>query len=79
MPLLGLSRIPNLDELGDMHTTRIGFANRFETRSAEYGSRQLAGLNIYQDILPDHKTQKLETTYFNASFHQQAGWILAYC
>lgn len=74
MPLLGLSRIPNLDELGDMHTTRIGFENRFETRSAEYGSRQLAGLNIYQDILPDHKTQKLETTYFNATL-SPASWL----
>ena len=75
MPLLGLSRIPNLDELGDMHTTRIGFENRLETRSVEYGSRRLAGLNIYQDILPDHKTQKLETTYLTQRFHQQTGWI----
>lgn len=74
MPLLGLGTIPDLDDLGELHTTRIGLENRFETRSAEYGSRRLGGVNIYQDILPDREQDKLDATYFNAVL-SPASWL----
>ncbi|GEM_PF-2076949 len=65
MPLLGLGTIPNLDDLGELHATRLGFENRLETRSSEYGSRRLAGLNVYQDILPSRNSGKLDNLYFS--------------
>jgi LPS-assembly protein len=74
MPLLGLGTIPNLDDLGEFHTSRLGIENRLETRSAEYGSRRLAGLNIYQDILPSRNSGKLDALYLNGIF-SPARWV----
>lgn len=74
MPLLGLGTIPHLDDLGELHTTRLGFENRLETRTAGYGTRQLAGLNFYQDIFPSRNKQKLDAAYFNVVI-SPARWL----
>ncbi|CAA6693818.1 MULTISPECIES: LPS-assembly protein LptD [unclassified Lentimonas] len=50
-PLLDLSDLRNVDSIDEMHLTRLGVENLFQTRSEGYGSRTLAALNFYQDIL----------------------------
>ena len=50
-PLLELNNLRNLDALQKTHLVRLGVENLFQTRAEEYGSRTLATLNFYQDIL----------------------------
>jgi LPS-assembly protein len=50
-PLLELNDLRNLDTIGKTHLVRLGVENLFQTRAKEYGSRTLAALNFYQDIL----------------------------
>ena len=50
-PLLNLSDLRNVDDISEMHLTRLGVENLFQTRAEGYGSRTLAALNFYQDIL----------------------------
>jgi LPS-assembly protein len=52
-PLLDLSDLRNVDEISDTHLVRLGVENLFQTRAKGYGSRTLASLNFYQDILFD--------------------------
>lgn len=52
-PLLDLSDLRNIDQISERHLTRIGFENLFQTRVEGYGSRTLAALNFYQDVLFD--------------------------
>lgn len=56
-PLLDLSDMRNVDQISERHLTRIGFENLFQTRAEGYGSRTLAALNFYQDILFDKDTR----------------------
>ena len=65
MPLLGLGMLPYLDELGDQHLLRLGFENRFDTKTEGFGSRKLAQFNLYQDIFPDRPNNQLEALYLN--------------
>ncbi|MGC6424240.1 MAG: LPS assembly protein LptD [Lentimonas sp.] len=50
-PLLNLSDLRNIDTLAEAHLVRLGVENLYQTRSDGYGSRTLAALNFYQDIL----------------------------
>lgn len=46
---IDLSYQRNKDDGNEMHTVRLGFENILQTRHPEYGSRELATLQIYQD------------------------------
>ena len=50
-PLLDLSDLRNVDQIAKTHLIRLGVENLFQTRSKDYGSRTLAALNFYQDII----------------------------
>jgi LPS-assembly protein len=50
-PLLDLSDLRNVDQIAKTHLMRLGVENLFQTRSEDYGSRTLAALNFYQDII----------------------------
>ncbi len=69
-PILDLSDIRSTDQINETHLARLGVENLYQTRSAEYGSRTLAALNFYQDILFE-KAQRYdgdEQETFNASW-----------
>ena len=40
-----------MDQIAKTHLVRLGAENLFQTRSKDYGSRTLAALNFYQDII----------------------------
>ena len=69
-PLLDLSDLRNIDEISDTHLVRLGVETLFQTRAKDYGSRNLAALNLYQDILfkknVGYDSSKQET--FNATW-----------
>jgi LPS-assembly protein len=50
-PLLDLSDLRNVDQIAKTHLVRLGVENLFQTRAKTYGSRTLAALNFYQDII----------------------------
>lgn len=50
-PILDLSDLRNVDEISETHLVRLGVENLFQTRAKDYGSRTLAALNFYQDVL----------------------------
>ena len=49
--VLNLSDLRNIDTIAETHLARLGVENLFQTRAQGYGSRTLAALNFYQDIL----------------------------
>lgn len=61
-PILDLNEIRHLDDLGETHLVRIGLENDFQTRAKGYGSRTLAALNFYQDILLEREQEKYDGT-----------------
>jgi LPS-assembly protein len=56
-PLLDLSDLRNVDAIEETHLARLGVENLFQTRAEGYGSRTLAALNFYQDILLERGTR----------------------
>lgn len=50
-PILDMSDLRNIDSIPETHLARLGVENLFQTRAEGYGSRTLAELNFYQDIL----------------------------
>lgn len=56
-PVLDLSDMRNVDSISETHLTRLGVENLFQTRAEGYGSRTLAALNFYQDILFEKNTR----------------------
>jgi LPS-assembly protein len=56
-PLLNLSDLRNVDTISETHLARLGVENLFQTRAKDYGSRTLATLNFYQDILFERGTR----------------------
>jgi LPS-assembly protein len=50
-PLLDLADIRAVDTIAETHLARVGLENLFQTRAEGYGSRTLAALNFYQDIV----------------------------
>lgn len=55
--LLNLSDLRNIDTITEAHLARLGVENLFQTRAQGYGSRTLAALNFYQDILFERETR----------------------
>ena len=49
-PILDLGSIRNIDDMTELNTMRFGLQNVFETRDAEYGSRELARFDVFQDV-----------------------------
>ncbi len=49
-PTLDLGELRNTDEIWSTNTMRFGLQNIFETRDSEYGSREIARFDIYQDV-----------------------------
>lgn len=56
-PLLNLSDLRNVDSLAEAHLVRLGVENLYQTRAKGYGSRTLAALNFYQDVLFEKNTR----------------------
>ena len=56
-PMLDLSDLRNVESISKTHLTRLGVENLFQTRAKGYGSRTLAALNFYQDILFEKHTR----------------------
>lgn len=56
-PVLDLSDLRNVDEISETHLVRLGVENLFQTRAEDYGSRTLAALNFYQDVLFEKNTR----------------------
>ncbi len=54
-PVLDLGDLRNTDEIWSTNTMRFGLQNIFETRDAEYGSREIARFDIYQDVNFDQR------------------------
>ncbi|MGZ0710046.1 hypothetical protein ACWPKO_17085 [Coraliomargarita sp. W4R53] len=69
-PLLDLSDLRNVDQIAETHLVRLGVENLFQTRAEGYGSRTLAALNFYQDILfeKDIRYDGDEEDTFNATW-----------
>lgn len=55
LPTLGLGDIRHLDDLGPLHTLRLGLDNTLQTRDATYGSRDLLVLNLAADLRLDER------------------------
>ena len=80
-PVLDLSDLRNIDQISETHLARLGLENLFQTRAQGYGSRTLATLNFYQDILFE-KNQRFDggeentfdTTWAEFSLHP-APWL----
>ena len=71
-PILDLNELRQIDAVGDAHLVRIGLENEFQTRAEGYGSRSLAALNFYQDILLEREQVKYDGTQPN-TLH--ATWV----
>jgi LPS-assembly protein len=56
-PSLNLGDLRNTDSIQETHLARLGVENLFQTRAQHYGSRTLATLNFYQDILLERGTR----------------------
>ncbi|MGJ8649608.1 MAG: LPS-assembly protein LptD [Opitutaceae bacterium] len=56
-PVLDLSDIRNVDSIAETHLVRLGVENLYQTRAEGYGSRTLAALNFYQDVLFEKTTR----------------------
>ncbi|MGJ8653487.1 MAG: LPS-assembly protein LptD [Opitutaceae bacterium] len=80
-PVLNLSDLRNVDTIAEAHLVRLGVENLFQTRAKGYGSRTLAELNFYQDVLFDKNTRYDgdEENTFNATWVefvlQPAPWL----
>lgn len=59
--ILDLNDSRSIDQLYDEHVFRIGLENLFQTRAADYGSRDLVELNIYQDFRKSYRPDDSKT------------------
>jgi len=69
-PVLDLADLRNIDSIPETHLVRLGVENLYQTRAAGYGSRTLAALNFYQDVLFEKSTRYDgdEENTFNATW-----------
>lgn len=74
-PLLDLSDLRNTDAIEQQNFVRLGLENLFQTKSSNngYGSRRLAALNFYQDVLFEKGTRFDDATEEQDTFN--ATWI----
>lgn len=78
---LDLSEMRNTDQIVDQNLMRLGLENHFQTRNENYGSRSLAELNFYQDLLfeknsryDNEKQQTLESSWIQMAL-KPASWL----
>ena len=64
-PILDLAAMRNIDDMSELNTMRFGIKNVFETRDSVYGSRELARLDIFQDINFNRRRPSLNYKYWN--------------
>lgn len=55
LPTLGLGDIRHIDDLGAIHTLRLGVDNTLQTRDTVYGSRDLLVFNLAADLRLDDR------------------------
>lgn len=75
--ILDLGEKRAVDQIYDEHVFRIGLENLFQTRDKEYGSKNLAELNIYQDIRKTERpvdNRRLSDNFVNLKI-SPASWI----
>ena len=74
-PLLDLSDLRHTDQIEQQHLVRLGLENTYQTRvsGGAYGSRDLAELNFYQDILLERGQRADKPEEKEETFH--ATWI----
>ena len=74
-PLLDLSDLRHTDQIEQQHLVRLGLENTYQTRASggAYGSRDLAELNFYQDILLERGQRADKPEEKEETFH--ATWI----
>ncbi|MEM7792512.1 MAG: LPS assembly protein LptD [Verrucomicrobiota bacterium] len=69
-PILDLSDLRNIDQITETHLARLGLENLFQTKAKDYGSRTMAALNFYQDVVFEKSTRYdgEEEDTFNATW-----------
>ncbi|MEM1222369.1 MAG: LPS assembly protein LptD [Verrucomicrobiota bacterium] len=69
-PILDLSDLRNVDQITETHLARLGLENLFQTKAKDYGSRTMAALNFYQDVIFEKSTRYdgEEEDTFNATW-----------
>lgn len=74
-PMLDLSELRHTDQIEQQHLVRLGLENLYQTRAGgdAYGSRNLAELNFYQDILIERGQRADDATEKQDALH--ASWI----
>lgn len=74
-PMLDLSDLRHTDEIAQQHLVRLGVENIYQTRASggAYGTRDLAELNFYQDILLERGQRANNPEEKQETFH--ATWI----
>lgn len=70
-PILDLGAMRNVDEMAELNTMRFGIQNVFETRDAEFGSRELARLDIFQDVNFTRRQPALKQVYWDGTEREQ--------
>ncbi|MDR3229154.1 MAG: hypothetical protein LBT53_07065 [Puniceicoccales bacterium] len=74
-PPLDLSQKRHADDLWEQQVFRVGIENTLQTRDSEYGSRDLAWLNIYQDF---RDTSHRAGERYRSTLYTQLGLAPAY-
>ena len=80
-PILDLGVMRNVDQMVKTNTMRFGLQNIFETRDEEWGSREIARFDLYQDVNFDPRPlrqadgdRSFSDLYINASV-SPARWL----
>lgn len=72
-PIVDLNDLRYSDTLNPTQLLRVGVENLYQTRSEGYGSRNLASLNVYQDVLLDADNYERYDNQPSESLH--ASWV----
>ncbi|MBO5254278.1 MAG: LPS-assembly protein LptD [Opitutales bacterium] len=70
-PILDLGNMRNIDDMSELNTLRFGFKNVFETRDKEFGSRELARFDVFQDINFKRRRPPLRYKYWTDDEYNQ--------
>ncbi len=70
-PILDLGSMRHIDDMSEVNTLRFGFKNVFETRDDEFGSRELARFDVFEDINFKRRQPPLRYKYWDDSEYKQ--------
>lgn len=75
-PPIDIAQRRDTDEIHETQVLRLGLENLFQTRDKEYGSRDLIGLDVYQDFRDTDRTgdRTLSDTYIRQKL-TPANWL----